>query len=364
MNTQHSYSHLVLNQNSYDKVFITHLPAFYKVNLYNEIAKKIKIFVIFIAAGSAIRPADFTQGAIEFDHVILSNKTFETRKKLKNCYLLFKVWCSLKYGRIVLGGWDLPEYWLMAFLSRKKFNALACESSIYESSTQNWKVWIKKLFLSRIHAVYCSGTPHQQLLKKLRFKGQMKMTKGVGVFRYQPRLMKNTPFTGKFLYVGRLAPEKNLTLLMDAFKQLPRYTLTMVGQGPLEAQLKNRASSNIRFVPYVANAALASWYQEHDVFILPSLKEPWGLVVEEAIYYGLPVLISTHVGCAKEIVEDWQAGFSFDPKNAGSLLEVIERVQAEYDRVCKNIKNISFSNRDKWQIAQYTGLNDEYFNCA
>lgn len=77
----------------YDYLFVTHLPAFYKVNLYNEIAKHCKVLVIFIAQSSQIRTQDFTQNTCAFDYYILNEGAFERRRIPKS---LFTLWRKIK----------------------------------------------------------------------------------------------------------------------------------------------------------------------------------------------------------------------------------------------------------------------------
>ena len=338
----------------YDYLFVTHLPAFYKVNLYNAIAKSCRVFVIFIAPSSDIRVKDFTQGCYGFDYCILNQDSFEKRKRLSSVYRLFIQIKSLRYRKIVVGGWDLIEFWFLVFTTFKKKNALALESSAYESVTKGFKGLIKKIFLKRISTVFSSGEPHRELLEKLKYKGEIKKTLGVGIFNYLPKNIKrNKRFEGNFLFVGRLAPEKNLEILLQAFSKLPEFSLTIIGEGELQASLQKNAPSNVSFEGYIPNQELPMWYQGHDVFILPSIKEPWGLVVEEALYYGLPVIVSNQVGCARDIVEGLEVGVLFEPLSPHSLQTAILWMSQHYDELICKIETISFPRRDAMQIQQY-----------
>ena len=335
---------------SYDTVFVTHLPAFYKVNLYNEIAKHSSVFVIFIAATSQIK--DFTPTDFRFDYTILSEGAFERRSQLRNSFKLYRLLKTLNYRQIIVGGWDLMEFWLVALFFSKKRNALACESSIYESNTKGLVGWVKRRFLSRMHRGYCSGQPQQALIEALTFKGEIKKTLGVGIFNYAAKTFLPKSFQGKCLYVGRLSPEKNLEALVRLFAELPDYHLTLIGHGPLDASLKAMRPDNVTLVGHVPNEALATWYQSHDIFILPSKKEPWGLVVEEALYYGLPVIASEQVG-AKELVTNYQAGKLFIPDNEQSFKEALSWCKEHFTRLVENVKKIDFRARDDLQVRQY-----------
>ncbi len=338
---------------SYDTVFVTHLPAFYKVNLYNEIAKRQRVFVIFIAATSVIRAKDFTPADFGFDYVILNNGSFERRSKRTSLFSLYQLLKNIRYRQIIVGGWDLIEFWLIAWCFPKQSNALACESSIYESNTKKLTGWLKRIFLSRIHCVYCSGQPQQALIEALAFKGEMKKTLGVGIFNYTAKTPSTRLFEGKCLYVGRLSPEKNLEALVALFATLPDYHLTLIGQGPLEAKLQAMLPKNVSLMGHVPNEALATWYQSHDIFILPSTKEPWGLVVEEALYYGLPVIASEQVGSAGDLITHYQAGALFSPNDPQSFKAALNLCVKNYTQLKENVQKIDFKVRDQSQVSQY-----------
>lgn len=346
----------------YDYVFLTHLPAFYKANLYQEIAKSCKIFVIFIAASSVIRSADFTKSVLSFDYCILNKTAFENRSSFLSVCRLQKWLQTIKYRKIVVGGWDLIEFWWVILLSPKIKNALALESSVFESGANGWRRLIKKFFLSNISTVFCSGKPQARLLQTIGFKGEIKFTLGVGIFNYsfkdfsplRPSSVKTRP--SSFLYVGRLAPEKNIGLLIEIFRTLPHYTLTIIGEGPLKKMLESSATPNIKFTGYIEKETLGMCYRQHDVFILPSFKEPWGLVVEEALFHGLPVLVSEKVGCAYDLVKDQNVGLLFDPSSGSDLYSAIDKMSHQYLLYKNNLEKLNFIERDKLQVQQYLDL--------
>ncbi len=97
-------------------------------------------------------------------------------------------------------------------------------------------------------------------------------------------------------------------------------------------------------------------YQSHDVFILPSKSEPWGLVVEEAIYNGLPVLVSEKVGCNIDMVEIPQTGIIFKHDEMSSLQSAIVNMEQNYAFYAKNAADFDFNKRDENQIKAYMQL--------
>ncbi|HET9843975.1 MAG TPA: glycosyltransferase, partial [Gammaproteobacteria bacterium] len=301
----------------YDYIIITHLPSFYKVNLYNKLAQRLRICVIFLGRTSCIRTEDFILEDFQFDAVYLSNGNFEQRNKLQTVARLVKNLKQHSFKKLLVSGWDQIEFWIALLFSKKEKNCLSLESG-FESQRYGLKKLLKQIFLAKIHQVFATGLPQIELLKSLHYKGAMLRTLGVGIFHTNHSKMP-TSFKRKFIYVGRLAPEKNLPTLIEAFKALPEFNLTIVGYGSYRVP----KLPNIHLLGHVPQAQMGKLYTEYDVLILPSLHEPWGLVVEEALAYGLPVIASERVG-SKEIIEKYKCGLLFDPNKVESLIECIQ----------------------------------------
>jgi glycosyltransferase involved in cell wall biosynthesis len=336
----------------YDAVVITNLPAFYKINLYQAIALKKRLFVIFVGKHSEIRTQDFNAQTIPFQHAFLSKSTYETRSTLPTLLALLKTLHKLKYKKIVLGGWDLPEYWLAWLLNPKRKLLLALESGLGESKITGIAATIKRIFLKRISGVLASGKPHQALLDALGYTGASWLTDGVGLMNPVPVLPRHATCQNRFLYLGRLSKEKNLDTLIQAVNQQQDATLTLVGNGPESEHLKALAGPNIHFQSHVPNWELNHVFQQHDVLILPSIREPWGLVVEEALFHGLPVLLSNTVGC-RELVDRYQCGYLFDPYSQVDLLKQMQALCENFSTLQDNVIKIDFEQRQAHQVNQF-----------
>ncbi len=131
-----------------------------------------------------------------------------------------------------------------------------------------------------------------------------------------------------FLYVGRFASEKNLPFLLRAYRRYRElrkdpWDLVMVGDGPQKSELLQLARTEglegVRWAGFKQFDELPAYYAFADCFILPSVLEPWGLVVNEAMAAGLPVLVSRRCGCVGDLVRTGENGYSFNPDNAGEL---------------------------------------------
>jgi len=230
-------------------------------------------------------------------------------------------------------------------LSRKKKNACIIESSYRETNKNGVRVFAKKLFFKRISRAYVCGKSHSDLVKAFGFKGEIVDIKTVGFIRRSPQ----PPFEKRssvknFLYVGRLAKVKNLEWLIDRFKNHPELDLTIIGAGELEEKLKSMSSPNIHIIGPVLNTELPQYYKNADVFVLPSLYEPYGLVVEEALNNGTPVLLSHMIGCQDNLVAANNYGLVFqldDICDFEKKLEMICDID-HYNLIRKNISQMDF----------------------
>ncbi|WP_318435588.1 glycosyltransferase [Photobacterium leiognathi] len=341
---------------TYDLLILTNLPSFYKINLYNQISKNKKIKVLFICNNSTIRNSDFTNAEIEFDYDIISYDFYENRNKIKVFLSLIKKIYTIKYEKIFYSGWETIEVVPLLYLVPKNKNNIIIESSILESNVTGFKGFIKRIFVSRCSDAFPSGKLQIDLLKALNFTGNIHITHGVGLLNpsfYQMISEKRSRNVDKkFIYVGRLSSEKNIKYLIDSFN-INGKKLTIVGDGPEFDYLYELANDNITFSGYINNEIIKKLLLEHDVFILPSVSEVWGLVVEEALFSGLPVLVSENVGCKFDLVESPKTGLVFKLNDISDINSKIEEINDNYDFYYNNVLHLKYSDRVKLQVEAY-----------
>jgi glycosyltransferase involved in cell wall biosynthesis len=126
-------------------------------------------------------------------------------------------------------------------------------------------------------------------------------------------------------YVGRIAPEKRLNLLVDAFSELQarteaRLALVLVGGGPAVPALQARAPEGVVFAGYQRGEDLAAHYASGDVFVFPSDTETFGQAVTEAMSSGLPVVAPARGGVL-DTVRPGVTGALFTPGDVDDLIE-------------------------------------------
>jgi len=140
----------------------------------------------------------------------------------------------------------------------------------------------------------------------------------------------------KLLYLGYLRPEKNIESLIRVFSEIQTDScLLIAGTGPLREYLKKRyGNKRVIFCGYVEEEEKPFLYRESDALILPTLRDSWGLVVNEALYYGTPVIVTTAAGAAM-IIDKGKTGFVVDAQSPEELKSVIEKLLNEPKKVRK-----------------------------
>jgi 1,2-diacylglycerol 3-alpha-glucosyltransferase len=196
------------------------------------------------------------------------------------------------------------------------------------------------------------GTPHRAYLERLGFPGsriaQFYDVVDNDFFRERSAALRRHSSAAEFdlperyfLYVGRLAEEKNVVGLLEAYLTYRHeggdWSLVLAGDGPERPRMEELAArspfaADIRFAGLRSTAELPEFYAFASAFVLPSTREPWGLVVNEAMASGLPVIVSDRCGCAPDLLREGENGFGFAPQNAGELaacLGAMSRVPEE-----------------------------------
>jgi len=135
------------------------------------------------------------------------------------------------------------------------------------------------------------------------------------------------------LFSGKLIPRKAPLLLGEAVLGLPDDTVLLyVGDGPLrpeiERLLRPRLGKRLVTPGFVNQSALGAFYAAADLFVLPSAHETWGLVVNEAQQFALPVIVSDRVGCRHDLVVEGETGFVFPFDDVEALRTRIQRLLA------------------------------------
>jgi 1,2-diacylglycerol 3-alpha-glucosyltransferase len=161
----------------------------------------------------------------------------------------------------------------------------------------------------------------------------------------------------ELLCVARYSEEKNLLTLIKAFEKSSlseNYILRLVGDGPLRKSLQIYIDQYALDKKIILNGwlnykELPKLYAHATAFILPSTFEPWGLVVNEAMIAGLPIILSNTCGCLPDLLVENENGFSFDPKNESDLVQKLNQLNS-----LTNTQIQDLGNRSKEMIQDFS----------
>jgi glycosyltransferase involved in cell wall biosynthesis len=143
------------------------------------------------------------------------------------------------------------------------------------------------------------------------------------------------------VFSGKLIAKKDPVAVIDALAGLPTVgnrpvKLLVAGDGPLRDHCEGRAhetcAGRVTFLGFTSQEDLASVYTAGDALVLPSIRsETWGLVVNEALQFGLPCVVSDRVGCVDDLILTGETGESFGAGNVGGLRSAIARLAGWLD---------------------------------
>jgi glycosyltransferase involved in cell wall biosynthesis len=170
------------------------------------------------------------------------------------------------------------------------------------------------------------------------------------------------------LYASKLSAVKRGIDLLEAYFQMspdgvqePHPYLLFIGEGDQRKILEERAGaknwSSIKFLGFRNQTELPRYYDLCDVLVLPSIFEPWGLVVNEAMNAGRAVVVSDRVGCAPDLVKPGENGYVFPTGDRAGLRQALENVFRDPEQ-CRALGRNSLKIIARWGLKEdVAGLN-------
>jgi glycosyltransferase involved in cell wall biosynthesis len=158
------------------------------------------------------------------------------------------------------------------------------------------------------------------------------------------------------LFAAKFTERKRPFVLIEAAAALRRATerqfdIVMVGSGELEVEMRalcaRHGLKNAVFPGFINQAELPSIYGACDIFVLPSVEEPWGLAVNEAMCAKLAVVVSREVGCARDLVIDGVNGFAPRADDTHGFCQALKRL-VEDDALRQRFGEASLAQIEHW----------------
>jgi glycosyltransferase involved in cell wall biosynthesis len=258
---------------------------------------------------------------------------------------------------VAVHGWSAPDALLvLAWAADRRVPVvMMSESTATDFRRSAFKEWIKRRLVRLAQTGLVGGSVHAAYIIELGM-AKSRVFKGYDVvdnayFARMTRLRQSTerlnrlPNRNYFLASSRFIPKKNLQRLLEAFAAYSRlakphgWELVLLGDGDLRPELERQRirlglESVLHMPGFMQYGDLPDYYAWAGAFIHASTTEQWGLVVNEAMASGMPVLVSERCGCAPDLVENARNGFTFDPYDVDALANLMLKMSSgDCDRV-------------------------------
>lgn len=309
-------------------LYITNIPAPYKIVFFNELGKKLDLTVVFEAKGAS------NQG-IKFNYNLETIQTFKavflSEGDIKEKTVNWKITKYLKepYDKIVIGAYSyFTEMFALLWLkTRKKPYYLSTDGGMIKADENPIKKWYKTLLISGAKGYF---SPSDMSDKYLEYYGAKKNA----IYRYpftsykksnqieeiitdieKEKLKTRLNIKEKYLVlgVGQFIYRKGWDLLLNAMEGISDdVALCLIGGKPIEEYkriVEEKKLRHVYFKDFMKSEELSEYYKAADLFVLPTREDIWGLVINEAMNYGLPVITTTACVAGLELVQEGENGY-------------------------------------------------------
>ena len=358
-------------------VILTEIIAPYRIPVFNVLARRagVDLHAIFLAeTDTALRQWRIYTDEIGFSYEVLPSWRWRAWKRsLLLNRGLWSAFDAVNAQTIVCGGYNYPASWEALWWARRRSVRFVLWTESNQRDKRSGRAgveWLKRYFVSSCNAFVVPGKSSFAYLRTLGASEQVIFT--------APNAVDNTFFATQaedarahatefreklklpsrfILFVGRLVPEKGVFDLLEAYAKLEsglrsEVGLVFAGDGVSREELSRQAKrirpGMICFPGFTQREDLAGLYALAETLVLPTHSDPWGLVVNEAMACGLPIIVSSVAGCSADLVEDGCNGYVVPPRDSeklsvaiNSLVRQTELKQRMSARSSERIRNYS-----------------------
>lgn len=347
-------------------LFITNVPSPYRVAFFNELGRHCDLTVCFERKAAADRDVKWA-GTVShsFRERYAKGKPLGTDKSIG--WGVVRVLQTESFDRLIIAGYASPSVMLAIAYCRLRHIPYIIESDgAFFEEDRGIKRLLKRFLLcgARMQLTTCdehiryfhslgiapetvykypfTSVTEEDLQKAGYTDEPEKQTARTALGVAEPKML---------LFVGQMIPRKGVDLLLRAVKQLPEQVgVYCVGGQPTAEYLALQETlklSNIHYSSFQTKDELSLFYRAADCFVLPTREDIWGLVVNEAMSYGLPVVTTTRCNAGLELVTDGENGYIVPTEDVSTLAKALYRVLYEDDKTAMAQKSLC-------KIQQYT----------
>lgn len=322
-------------------LFLSNVPSPYRVDFFNELGKYCDLTVLFEKTTSDER--DKSWGKYQFNTfkgVFLNGKSISVDTAF--CPEIIKYVRDEIFDYIICTTFTTPTgMWAIQYMKRHKISYyLECDGG-FAKDGQGIKEKIKKLFISGASGYFSTGRTCSEYYLRYGANLDKIIFYPFSSIKENDIIKRPTSFEVKqeirsklgireekvVLTVGQFIHRKGFDLLLEASKDITNdIGIYFVGGVPTEEYIQMQEKyklSNVHFIGFKSKNELKEYYNAADVFVLPTREDIWGLVIEEAMACGLPVISTEKCAAALELVKNGENGYIIPVEDVNKLAKSI-----------------------------------------
>ncbi len=321
-------------------LFLTNIPSPYRVDFFNELGKSCDLTVLFEKNSSDERDSSWKNFSFEnFNGVFLKGKSAGV--DMAFCPSVTK-YISKDYDCVFVTDFLSPTGMLaIEYMRRKKIEYYLESDGGFARAEQGLKSKIKTHFIKGAKGYFSTSVEHDKYYlqygadedKLIRYPFSSVRESDIipspisAEEKQRLRIKLGINEKKVVLAAGQFIPRKGFDVLLKAMADIPKdIGVYFVGGKPGAEYLEivnELKLDNAHFIGFKERAELSDYYKSADLFVLPTREDIWGLVVNEALAYGLPVVTTNKCLAGVEIIKDGLNGFVVEADNVSELAEAL-----------------------------------------
>ncbi len=324
-------------------LFVTNVPAPYRIDFFNALGRRVDLTVCFERRNASDRHRKWVKdGPKEFKEIYAKAAAFGADRSIGTG--IAAVIRQTPFDALILSGYSSPSvmYAILCCRLHKIAYYIESDGGFYQKENPI-KRWVKRLLLCGAKAHFTTCDAHIQYLQSIGiaetqiYKYPFSSVKQEELLPAIPSVQEKKALRASLgmtedkivLSVGQFIHRKGYDVLLKAAAELPKEIgIYIIGGTPAEAYLALQKSSElhqVHFMDFMDREALMKWYRAADCFVLPTREDIWGLVVNEALANGLPVITTDRCAAGLELLQEGACGVIVPAEDSVALGRAIQK---------------------------------------
>jgi len=317
-------------------LWITNIPSPYRVDFFNELGKSCDLTVLFEKSGAKDRDDSWQDfSAQNFEAIVMRGLSYSADSAL--CLGVLRHLRPGTYDEVIVTNFSTPTGALAIAYLKATGQRYYLESDGGFPSGSRLKSWVKRLVIGGAHGYFSTSDVHDEYyqaygaLQHQLIRYPFTSVRSADVLPEPPTPAQKQAAKRQLgitqpkmiLSVGQFIPRKGFDVLLRASASLPRDTAVCIVGGDPPEEYRQLVSefglSLVHFVRFKSRSELSVYYMAADLFVLPTREDIWGLVINEALAYALPVITTDRCIAGLELVAKSGCGRIVPVENVSAL---------------------------------------------